>query len=53
MKIDASAENRMSLEPRQSVHLERLRALLRVGLAQDVVGAGLVLTHPRRPAHFV
>ena len=51
--LDASAEKRGSLEPRQSVHLERLRALLRVGLAQDVVGTGLVLTYPRRPAHFV
>ena len=43
----------MSLEPRQSVHLVRLRALLRVSLAQDVVGAGLMVTYPRRPEVWV
>ena len=43
----------MSLEPRQSVHLVRLRALLRVSLAQDVVGAGLMVTYPRRPEVLV
>ena len=38
-----------SLQPRQPVDLERLGALLRVRLAQDVVGARLVLTHARGP----
>ena len=43
----------MSLEPRQSVDLLRLRALFRKSLAQDVVGAGLMVTHPRSPEVWV